>query len=151
MPNFFPRSQSVEMQKRTAHRIANHGHPLHVEPAARLLKRYTNSLCQPPGNLVQKSGMGIRLVEKNASAGKADLSQRSMREEDRRADVATRADDQLRPVAQEDETPLDDPHQERAGESQQGHKGARAGKGLARTKRMGYPCSGTTQASSLSR
>ena len=130
------------MQKRAAHRIADHGHPFRIEPATRLLKRHADSLCQPPGNLVQKSGIGIRLVEKDAGARKADLGHSTMREEDRRADKAARADDNLGPVAQEDERPLDDPDREHAGKSQQGHKGTRAREGPGTHKADGVPLLG---------
>ena len=41
---FFPRGRSIEVQKRAAHRIADHGHFLRVKPATRLLKRHPDSL-----------------------------------------------------------------------------------------------------------
>ena len=57
-----------------------------------------------------------------------------MREEHRRADETARTDDNLRPVAQEDERPLDDPGRERDGKSQQGHKGTSAREGTGSHK-----------------
>ena len=60
-----------------------------------------------------------------------------MREEDRRADEAARADDDLRPVAREYERPLKDPDRQRTGKSQQGHQGTRAREGAGANKADG--------------
>ena len=65
-----------------------------------------------------------------------------MREEDRRTDKAARADDNLGPVAQEDERPLDDPDRERDGKSQQGNKGTSAREGTGAHKADGIPLIG---------
>ena len=65
-----------------------------------------------------------------------------MREENRRTDEAARADDNLRPVAQEDECRLDDPDREHTGKSQQGHKRTRAGEGAGADKVDGIPLLG---------